>query len=187
MATDLKHYVLHQKKYLQDDFCDKVLKEVKQIEFKKHYYYNDITGTYSTSGDQEFSISWENCPSRLELTNKLHDAIQNYINFIDMPWFSAWNGYTPIRFHEYKENKKMATHCDHIHSMFDGQRKGIPILSVLGLLNDDYEGGEFIIFKNHEIKLKKGDLIIFPSNFLYPHKVEPVKKGTRYSYISWVW
>ena len=54
-------------------------------------------------------------------------------------------------------------------------------------LNDNYEGGEFIMFDNHEIKFKQGDLIIFPSNFLYPHKVEPVIKGTRYSFVSWVW
>jgi predicted 2-oxoglutarate/Fe(II)-dependent dioxygenase YbiX len=43
------------------------------------------------------------------------------------------------------------------------------------------------MFDDYEIKFKQGDVIIFPSLFLYPHKVEPVKKGTRYSYISWVW
>ena len=37
------------------------------------------------------------------------------------------------------------------------------------------------------IPLKQGELLIFPSNFMFPHKVEPVTKGTRYSYISWVW
>ena len=70
--------------------------------------------------------------------------------------------------------------------VFDGEKKGIPILSVLGVLNDDYEGGEFIIFDDTEIKFDKGDVLVFPSLFLYPHKVEPVKSGTRYSYISWV-
>ena len=50
-----------------------------------------------------------------------------------------------VRFNKYAENKKMALHADHIHSMFDGERKGIPILSVLGVLNDDYEGGEFVL------------------------------------------
>ena len=47
--------------------------------------------------------------------------------------------------------------------------------------------GEFIIFDDTEIKFDKGDVLVFPSLFLYPHKVEPVKSGTRYSYISWVW
>ena len=80
----------------------------------------------------------------------------------------------------------MALHADHIHSMFDGERKGIPILSVLGVLNDDYEGDEFVLI-DEKIDLSKGDIIIFPSNFMYPHKVEPVTKGIRYSYISWIW
>ena len=80
----------------------------------------------------------------------------------------------------------MALHADHIHSMFDGKRKGIPILSVLGVLNDDYEGGEFYLIDD-KVDFTKGDILVFPSNFMYPHKVEPVKKGTRYSYISWIW
>jgi predicted 2-oxoglutarate/Fe(II)-dependent dioxygenase YbiX len=42
------------------------------------------------------------------------------------------------------------------------------------------------MFDNTEIKFKQGDLIIFPSIFLYPHRVEPVTKGVRYSFISWV-
>ena len=104
-----------------------------------------------------------------------------------MPWFSRWSGYTDPRFNKYDEDKKMALHCDHIQSMFDGERKGIPILSVLGVLNDDYKGGEFIMFDDTEIKFDKGDILVFPSLFLYPHKVEPVKSGTRHSFISWVW
>jgi len=81
----------------------------------------------------------------------------------------------------------MALHIDHIHSLFDGKLKGVPVLSILGTLNEDYEGGEFILFEDYKINFKKGDVVIFPSNFLYPHKVEPVTKGTRYSYISWAW
>jgi predicted 2-oxoglutarate/Fe(II)-dependent dioxygenase YbiX len=30
-----------------------------------------------------------------------------------------------------------------------------------------------------------GSLIIWPSNFLYPHCVKPVTKGTRYSIVAW--
>jgi predicted 2-oxoglutarate/Fe(II)-dependent dioxygenase YbiX len=43
------------------------------------------------------------------------------------------------------------------------------------------------MFGDEEIKFKTGDLLIFPSNFLYPHRVEPVTKGVRYSFISWTW
>ena len=33
--------------------------------------------------------------------------------------------------------------------------------------------------------LNVGDLIMFPSNFLYPHQVSPIKKGIRYSVVAW--
>jgi predicted 2-oxoglutarate/Fe(II)-dependent dioxygenase YbiX len=53
-------------------------------------------------------------------------------------------------------------------------------------LNDDFEGGEFVFFnKELKYKLEKGDAIMFPSNFMYPHEVMPVTQGTRYSIITW--
>lgn len=102
-------------------------------------------------------------------------------------WFSSWNGYSQVRFNRYGVDTRMKEHCDHIHSMFDGQRKGIPVLSILGSLNDDYKGGDLIFWQNKKIKLKAGSIMIFPSNFMYPHKVVEVTKGTRYSYVSWAW
>lgn len=118
---------------------------------------------------------------------KLWLAIDSYIKDYKFNWFNGWQGYSRIRFNRYSKTKKMAEHCDHIHSLFDGEIKGIPILSIVGTLNENYEGGEFIMFQDKEIKLLTGDLLIFPSNFLYPHRVDPVKKGTRYSYVSWVY
>ena len=38
-----------------------------------------------------------------------------------MPWFDKYQGYSHVRFNKYAENKKMALHADHIHSMFDGE------------------------------------------------------------------
>ena len=81
----------------------------------------------------------------------------------------------------------MENHCDHVSDMFDGKRRGVPILSIIGILNDDYEGGNLIMFKDRKIDTKKGDLLLFPSNFLYPHEITPVTKGVRYSYVSWLW
>lgn len=54
------------------------------------------------------------------------------------------------------------------------------------VLNDNFEGGEFAFFnKKLKYKLEKGDALMFPSNFMYPHEVMPVTKGTRYSIITW--
>ena len=82
----------------------------------------------------------------------------------------------------------MAIHCDHIKDIFDGEKKGIPILSVLGMLNEDYEGGKLLMFKEQkEMTLKQGDIMVFPSIFMYPHEVTPVTKGVRNSFVSWVY
>ena len=64
-------------------------------------------------------------------------------------------------------------------------------LSVIINLNDDYEGGDLIFTgqKNEEIKrlkLGKRSVVFFPSNFMYPHRIEPITKGTRYSIVAWL-
>ena len=97
----------------------------------------------------------------------------------------AWIGHiSAVRFNRYKVGTQMETHYDHIHTIFDGKYKGIPILSFIGLLNDNYQGGEFLCRKK-EIKLKRGDILLFPSNFMYPHRVKEIIKGIRYSFVGW--
>jgi len=58
-------------------------------------------------------------------------------------------------------------------------------------LNEDYEGGDLVFTDQKKLivkrsSLKAGDVVFFPSNFLYPHLIEPVTNGTRYSIVSWL-
>ena len=64
-------------------------------------------------------------------------------------------------------------------------------LSVIINLNDDYEGGDLIFTDQKEkeikrLKLDKRSIVFFPSNFMYPHGIQPITKGTRYSIVSWL-
>ena len=54
------------------------------------------------------------------------------------------------------------------------------------LLNDDFEGGEFLVFNNgiQTVNLEKNQILVFPS-FL-PHKVNPIKEGIRWSLVCWI-
>ena len=184
---ELMHYAKLYRGVVSDEICAKTVSEMDTLEFKEHTFYNANTNEYKPrSGSQELSMSWGNVSTKKTLNDIVDDTAYKYVQDLNMPWFDKYQGYSHVRFNKYAENKKMALHADHIHSMFDGERKGIPILSVLGVLNNDYEGGEFVLI-DEKINLSKGDIIIFPSNFMYPHKVEPVTKGTRYSYISWIW
>lgn len=54
-------------------------------------------------------------------------------------------------------------------------------------LNEDFEGGGLSFFDDtHRIEVKKGSVILFPSNYLFPHQALPVTKGVRYSLITWI-
>ena len=63
-------------------------------------------------------------------------------------------------------------------------------LSAIYFVNDNYKGGE-LCFRTPkgeyflEIEKIANRLIIWPSNFLYPHMVKPVTEGERYSIVSW--
>jgi|TARA_R100001086_G_scaffold249860_1_gene191368 predicted 2-oxoglutarate/Fe(II)-dependent dioxygenase YbiX len=63
-------------------------------------------------------------------------------------------------------------------------------ISCIFFINDDYEGGDLLFrFPNEKQVLKvekiKNRMIIWPSNFLYPHSVSPITKGERYSVVCW--
>jgi len=189
ISFDLRDYVKIYDDVIDKTMCKQLIESIESQSWHTHGFYNSSTGEIIHHQD-ELSVCHASGKIKDELQSKLWFVIERYIlkdhAFMDQ-WFSGWSGYTAIRFNKYSENTQMHLHCDHIQSMFDGQRKGIPTLSIVGLLNDDYEGGEFVMWDDVEMPLKQGSIMIFPSNFLYPHRVKPVFKGTRYSYVSWVW
>ena len=89
-----------------------------------------------------------------------------------------------FRINRYGVNGFMSEHADNIHHSH-GQQYGYPSASCLLFLNDDYEGGEIVI-ADTMYKPEKGSAIIFPSNFMFPHYVNKVTKGERYSIITWL-
>ena len=187
MEKKLEFYIKSYKS-IDKKTCKKIVKEIKNIDWLKHTFYDVQEKTFiNRSGDNELDVGFINSDTKNLLMQKIWDSYYSYISDLNFSWFNGWQGHSEVRFNRYEKNHLMAEHCDHIHSMFDGQRKGIPTMSALGLLNDDYEGGELIMFQDTIIPFKAGDIIIFPSCFLYPHKIEPVTKGVRYSFVSWAW
>ena len=85
---------------------------------------------------------------------------------------------------KYERGNFYDTHIDSFHTV---NRQ----LSFIINLNNTYEGGDLVFYKPIEkspyskISLQKGDLMLFPSNFLYPHRILPITQGVRYSMVSW--
>jgi len=59
-------------------------------------------------------------------------------------------------------------------------------VSVVIYFNENYSGGE-IEFPNFNItyKPKTGDILIFPSIFVYSHSINEITSGTRYAAVNW--
>lgn len=69
----------------------------------------------------------------------------------------------------------------------DSFKESLRSVSCSMILNNEFEGGEFAFFGGEQVyTLGKGDILMFPSNFMYPHQVMPVTKGTRYSIVTWL-
>ena len=193
MNTNLTKYVFHKKKFLEESFCKNSVNELNKSVWSKHDWQSYSGSRAKPAGNDESEVIYhqnyspEASAINTFIIDSLQSALLEYIKNLKFAWFQGWQGFQAIKFIRYSQDQTMENHCDHIYSLFDGKRKGIPILSIIGTLNDDYEGGEFIMFDDKKIDIKTGDLLIFPSNFLYPHKVTPILKGVRHSYVSWVW
>jgi|SRR6056300_388526 len=197
MKSDLGHYIRTYKDTYTADFCKDLVNTLDKSYSEKHKFYNGTTGEETHVGKDPENV-WLDEPYakqyREELMNGLFNVLEKYI-VDDMckkegfDWFPGWNGYSFPKFIRYENNAEMKPHCDHIFDIFkddQGNPRGVPILTMIVGLNEDYYGGDLNILFNKDYKLETGECIVFPSNFLYPHYVKPVEKGRRYSMISWV-
>jgi hypothetical protein len=163
--------------------CDNIINKSSNYDWHLHRWeaYDKVVSR--EHDDRELSVANLDGLSTINLTATVKQCVSDYAtkNLISI------NGYSRFRLNKYSVGTFMDTHVDHINSVFDGTRKGIPVLSIVGLLNDNFSGGEFVFFKDHKIELGQGDILVFPSVFLYPHRVMPVTEGTRYSFVQWAY
>lgn len=164
-----------------------ILSEVSQLEgWRQHGWYNASTGQTSSYQDKELEIRHidDVPPLQQACADVAIDAARLYAQTT-----MRHSGITSIshpRLNRYRTGTLMRAHVDHIHSLFDGVQKGIPAITILCALNSDYQGGDLLIC-GERYDLKAGQVVVFPSCFLYPHEVLEVTDGTRYSFVAWAW
>jgi len=72
------------------------------------------------------------------------------------------------------------------HTDFLIRQNSCRCISTITYLNDDYCGGDTEFF-GKKIKSKKGNTLMFPSFWLYPHKGSPVISGRKLIYVCHFW
>jgi len=112
---------------------------------------------------------WQDCYDRQKT------AVDDYckrFNIYNLRYWEAFN------FIKYEQGHHFMEHHDHGFSYNC-------TLSLVAYINDDYEGGE-LFFRLQGINYipKAGDVVLFPSNFMYPHQAKVVHSGTKYSLVT---
>ena len=188
--TKLRDFIHVERAIIPDNLCDYILEDIEKREWTAHSWYSNVTDSFSSEEAMELDVQSITPELQKLLTPVMKQACALYNQKYAYPCektLKLISKFSAIRFNRYRSGQIMRQHQDHIHSLFDGNQKGIPVLSFILNLNDDYEGAELYFWENHIVKLGKGDIIIFPSLFLFPHGVKEATKGTRYSAVSWAW
>lgn len=181
----LEDYIFVMENVVPEELCDRILNE----------YSNSNDWTSTGVGQGEINKNIRNCDvisisqqviidKNVDVRKKLDEdffvcaskAISKYRELYPEVVSEIDTGYDLLR---YTKGQFYTQHTD----SFKAQQRTV---SCSFLLNDDYEGGEFAFF-DREIMIRggKGSIVMFPSNFMFPHEVMPVTSGTRYSIITW--
>jgi hypothetical protein len=134
------------------------------FKYKKDDLYNDNTEEY-----KKLASIWDECYTRQK---KAVDHYAGKFNVHNLRYWEAFN------FIKYEKGDHFQYHHDHGFSYNC-------TVSLVAYLNDDYEGGG-LHFSQQDILYtpKAGDVVIFPSNYMYPHRAMPVLNGTKYSLVT---
>jgi hypothetical protein len=180
----MKEYILEVKKIIPSELCKKII----------DYFDNNYTDAGTTGAGVNKNI--RNCLTRNVLINTTFGE-KIYSNYIKEKIFDCVKHYqkkhkvhvqkiSQLDLLKYEKNEYKAGYK--FHEDF-GAECTERQLSISICLNNKYEGGEFVfnLPEGHYIVPQNvGDAVIFPSNFMFPHQVNKVTKGTRYALIGWV-
>ena len=90
---------------------------------------------------------------------------------------------TYVQILRYQPGQRFGLHVDNIagHKSWGARQ-----LSAVCFLNDNYEGGRLEFPRQQRtIEPKAGSLVLFPSNFCFPHEAHVVTRGVKYTAVSW--
>jgi hypothetical protein len=136
------------------------------VDFK---FNKDGISSDTSSHGTELSSIWQDCYTAM---SPCVEDFRAYNNMGELRYWEAMN------FIKYNKGQHFSEHSDHGFSYNC-------VTSLVGYLNDDYDGGE-LYFRTWDltVKPKAGDLFVFPSNYMYPHQAKVVTEGTKYSIVT---
>ena len=173
----LSNHIAKYDQAVPDSVCDGIINAAKAI---GDWAPASISGE-EKAGEREYRV----CDMIPAIADKeLDQIIFGYVNKAIINYCSKYKhlsitkdeGYSILR---YQPGGKYDPHTD------QGPEHNRAITIILNL-NDEYEGGKLTFHNNsYGFDLKKGDIVVFPSSFVYDHCIHPITKGIRYSVVTW--
>lgn len=177
---------------LSKDFCKKVIDSSVNSWYKNkdgNFYNNQsVTDNFNSNNYvDEFEKTHISKILLLQLYPILDEYVIKYQNDLSIEPKMILANKSHTLLNKYKKGEQFKKHVDHVYTLFDGAKRGIPILTTVSLMNNDFTGGNFVFGGNYQIDFEVGDLLIFPSIFIYEHEVTRIHEGTRYSLSTWIY
>ena len=161
-----------------------ILKHSDKLEYRNVSYGNNVECKYISVSDM-VNLNLDNDSKKIDhFIFKIVGIIIEKLKMI-YPQFNGTkdNGYVLRQIHGGTK-----IHIDGVESKAGGYTNFVRCLSLIIVLNDDYDGGIFN-FPNQGLKLKvkKGEAIMFPPYWTHPHSVTSVGEGqARYTINTWI-
>jgi PKHD-type hydroxylase len=161
---------------LDSDTCNQIVAELSGIEVRDATMGVDGTEKNLLSRNTNVRFGGDNYWLGDKLEQFAHEA--NKV----CKWEYHVTGRENVQFAEYGPEQHYAWHTDTFTLAGTPTERKI---TVVCLLNDEFEGGEFQVrlYNDYTAPLKKGTMIAFPA--ILEHRVIPVTSGVRYSATMW--
>jgi len=109
-----------------------------------------------------------------DIDERLKVCLQHYCSIFNL----KMEYQEAVNFVRYGVGQHFAVHSDHGFSY-------VCTVSTVMYLNGNYEGGGlYFPYLNYTYQPEEGDIVLFPSNFLYSHAALPVTSGVKYSAVT---
>lgn len=185
---------------LDEIFCDNLIKKYENDKNK----YIGVVGRNGTINKElknttDLQISryqnWKNEDTILcqALNKGINEYIDNILNNltninifnINLNIFSKLynNNDTGYKIQKYDRDKGYYNY----HNDFEYSVKGVRVITFIWYLNDVEEGGETEFIDGTIIKPKKGQLLLFPSDWTYMHKGNMPLSNDKYICNGWIY
>ena len=184
---NLSDHILYLNSFVDVEDCEELIRSISNEGLDKSTAYTD--GLLNDDADSFFDPD-------IDVIKK----IQDYIYDEGLKLYSEkvrafnWSYFNTKKFY-YSEMMVRRYHCnsefsyhydDFLEELFPQwfvRRKNV--LSCTVYLNEDYKGGDIQFASGESYQPSIGDVIIFPSNWMFYHRVNKITTGTKYSGTFW--